>query len=337
MEELQDAIEDAQYVNAIATQDDGPRPVLPWDKPTEEQLEVWKRKRLARSATAFSLDWTLDQEIGLFLFSAYLKEVVNDYCRINFCEEVYRFKKLQGRQRVEKARKIVEDFLSEPVKDPETAAIVRPDKTEIIECDLRRIIPESSLFSSEKDLAAALKEQCDYPTCSESVVGLKGIVKEDIIHRVEELEELFKVLSTKTNAALQEQRKDMVATLEASLMNLDDAHLDEDLTETSVGSNKEIFDVAECLLLESLRKDYWIGFLESEQYKKLLDFLWYQDRRVVPDDFFVMRVLGRGGFGLVTGKFGQIGVLMYCLVVPISVLAHSFSLLHLIYVVSSYL
>ena len=44
MEELQDAIEDAQYVNAIATQEDGPRPVLPWEKPTEEQLQEWEVK-----------------------------------------------------------------------------------------------------------------------------------------------------------------------------------------------------------------------------------------------------------------------------------------------------
>ena len=49
-------------------------------------------------------------------------------------------------------------------------------------------------------------------------------------------------------------------------------------------------------------KDFWEGFLQSEQYKRLRNFLWFQDRRVVPDDFFTMRVLGRGGFGSVIGK-----------------------------------
>ena len=44
MEELQDAIEDAQYVNAIATQEEGPRPVLAWEIPTEEQLAAWETK-----------------------------------------------------------------------------------------------------------------------------------------------------------------------------------------------------------------------------------------------------------------------------------------------------
>jgi hypothetical protein len=30
--------------------------------------------------------------------------------------------------------------------------------------------------------------------------------------------------------------------------------------------------------------------------------MWHRDRKVADDDFFLMRVLGRGGFGLVTGK-----------------------------------
>jgi hypothetical protein len=35
MEELQDAIEDAQYLSAVSSVEDGPRPVLPWEIPTE--------------------------------------------------------------------------------------------------------------------------------------------------------------------------------------------------------------------------------------------------------------------------------------------------------------
>jgi hypothetical protein len=63
----------------------------------------------------------------------------------------------------------------------------------------------------------------------------------------------------------------------------------------------DFFNRAEQVVLESLRRDYWTGFSSSPHWIKLLNFLWYQDRRVVAEDFFVMRVLGRGGFGLVTG------------------------------------
>jgi hypothetical protein len=58
--------------------------------------------------------------------------------------------------------------------------------------------------------------------------------------------------------------------------------------------------------MESLRRDYWEKFKESEEFARLKNFLWYQDRRVVPEDFFVMRVLGRGGFGLVTGMYSVV-------------------------------
>lgn len=67
--------------------------------------------------------------------------------------------------------------------------------------------------------------------------------------------------------------------------------------------DKEMFDHAECIVIESLKRDYWEKFQASPQYERLLNFLWYQDRRVVPEDFFVMRVLGRGGFGLVNGTY----------------------------------
>jgi hypothetical protein len=65
----------------------------------------------------------------------------------------------------------------------------------------------------------------------------------------------------------------------------------------------DLFDKAEALIMESLRREYWNDFLTSEQYAKLNMFLWNQYRPVVVDDFFVMRVLGRGGFGLVTGTW----------------------------------
>jgi hypothetical protein len=71
-----------------------------------------------------------------------------------------------------------------------------------------------------------------------------------------------------------------------------------------------VFDDAERVVMESLRRDYWESFLESEHYRKLKNFLWYRDRPVVPGDFFVMRVLGRGGFGLVNGEY-SIVVLPY--------------------------
>jgi hypothetical protein len=64
----------------------------------------------------------------------------------------------------------------------------------------------------------------------------------------------------------------------------------------------DIFMNVDVLVVESLRKQYWQAFTESEKFTKLKNFLWFFDRPVLVDDFFSMRVLGRGGFGSVTGK-----------------------------------
>ena len=116
MEELQDAIEDAQYVNAISNVDDGPRPVLPWEIPTEEQLAEWRdaaaaKKRRPGDPDPFGFDWTLEQALGFFLFSAYLKETCRDYVQINFVEEVLRFKEARGGARRDSVRRIVKNYL----------------------------------------------------------------------------------------------------------------------------------------------------------------------------------------------------------------------------------
>jgi hypothetical protein len=65
---------------------------------------------------------------------------------------------------------------------------------------------------------------------------------------------------------------------------------------------EDMFDEAVVIIVEIMKEKHWKGFLESEQYTKLLNFLWFRDRTVVEEDFFLMRVLGRGGFGLVTGE-----------------------------------
>ena len=40
----------------------------------------------------------------------------------------------------------------------------------------------------------------------------------------------------------------------------------------------------------------------KDRATKLLNFLWFHDRTVVEEDFFIIRILGRGGFGLVHGE-----------------------------------
>lgn len=334
MEELQDAIEDAQYVNAIATQEDGPRPVLAWEKPSPETMEAWESKKLASDPAAFDLPELLASAIGLFLFSSYIKVHHDDYLRMNFIEDIIRYKKARGKTKLEMGHRIANKYLN---KSEESTP---PSKTEIHECDLLRL-PTSTLSSNLSE-EANFKDAMDYPECSESFIGLKGSIREEVCKAWQKQEKAERLRKTESNSAkgaaleaakqVQEGRTEdentAIGSPEesalASSSNRDSARKSgnergssssmsgmpttesmRSLTRKFKSSasilRDDVFDVPEALVIESLKKDYWARFLESEEYTKLKNFMWYGDRRVVPDDFFVMRVLGRGGFGLVTG------------------------------------
>lgn len=331
MEELQDAIEDAQYVNAIATQEDGPRPVLAWEKPSPEALESWEQTKLESDPAAFDLTELLKSAIPLFLFSSYIKTQHDDYLRINFCEDIIRYKKARGKTKLEMGHRIANRYLTKADE------IKPPSRTEIHECDLCRLPSPSALAPLEE---ASFMEAMDYPECTESYVGLKGSVREEVCRawlQQEKAERTRKVESNSVKSAAVEAAQQVETEGRTEDENNNESGSPE---ESALGASQDqaskmrssgtsisgmsatesmrsltrkfkssasilrddVFDLAEAIVMESLKKEYWQGFLESEEYAKLKNFMWYGDRRVVPDDFFVMRVLGRGGFGLVTGR-----------------------------------
>lgn len=325
MEELQEAIEDAQYVNAITTLEDGPRPVLPWDTPTEEQLAEWEKEckekkegSSGRYGTPLSYEWYLSSAIGLFMFSSHLKQDKDDYYRINFVEEVLRFKNLRGQPRIDKARFILSEYIQSPKQNFETGEPELPKKTEIDEYHLDRKVPALDMTDEE------FRELCDISIDPEKLfccAGLKGSVRDELIAEVQKsldkadaqkVESVPSVSPGARNGNDPQKDKDKpspAATGTSSSESMRD--LTRRLRSNQVGGiPSDIFDTAEAVVVESLRRDYWAGFQETQWYTRLRNFMWYQDRRVVPEDFFVMRVLGRGGFGLVTackkGTSGQL-------------------------------
>jgi len=67
MEELQDAIEDAQYMNAM--QDSTPKPTKEWKKPTPEEISKYTTKVLKDNPKAFSAEGICSGSLGLYLVS----------------------------------------------------------------------------------------------------------------------------------------------------------------------------------------------------------------------------------------------------------------------------
>jgi hypothetical protein len=317
MEELQDAIEDAQYVNAIATQEEGPRPVLAWEIPTEEQLTDWAAK-VRRSADPsgpdpFDVDWCLQSAIGLYLFSAFLKETCHDYLRINFVEEVARWRLLRGKHRLDRAGKIAEVYLKELPLDDVTGQRVYPERTEINEYDLRREPPTGvKLTDAELGVVSAMgSEEARAKNC----LGMAGPVVDETFQTIRAAERIIQAqkqgIATADPAPVSEELRESSGDAKETANNIlrqqrekysSLKQLTQSLRDRDSDIPDKLFQKVDMIVVRSLRQQYWQQFLESEYYTKLRNFLWFQDRQVVPDDFFTMRVLGRGGFGSVIGK-----------------------------------
>jgi len=314
MEELQDAIEDAQYVNAIATQEEGPRPVLSWEFPDEEQLAQWEEKTKKDASKdpygpeVFGIDWCLQSAIGFFLFSEFLKDTCKDYLRINFVEDVIQWRKMRGQQRLDRAKRIVQKYLTKVPIDNITGQRVYPEKREIIGYDVFREFPRLGLSDDElKDLISKNKIEPHDPESipTTNCLRMSGPVIDEIEKDISLLE---KDRDKEESAELMKS-----AELEVATSNLPNRRsirekysnmkqLTESLKTDDPSILEDLFVNLDVLVVESLRREYWDSFKESNRYTKLKNFLWFFDRPVVVDDFFSMRILGRGGFGSVTGK-----------------------------------
>jgi hypothetical protein len=182
-----------------------------------------------------------------------------------------------------------------------------------VEYDLNR--PDPPVFDEELQ---KLSQTCWDPFKTSNCLGLKADVVDEITSTIRAVEKAFatnlKRKSDKSNDQASTGGDTVSLTSDGS--NPLDPVLRKQIEKysilrelTSSYRNKGdillpdmIFDKVDALVVESLRQQYWAAFTQSEQYTKLRNFLWFQDRRVVPDDFFTMRVLGRGGFGSVIGK-----------------------------------
>ena len=72
MEELQDAIEDAQYVNAM--HDDSPKPTKSWKWPTVDEVSQYVGKLRQNNPEEVELETICKSCLGFYLFVDYTKK-----------------------------------------------------------------------------------------------------------------------------------------------------------------------------------------------------------------------------------------------------------------------
>lgn len=332
MEELQDALEDAQYVNAINL-DEGPRPITAWEKPSEEEMDKWRNNLMkkwndsntSKEPEPLSYEWVLAFPLGFFMFSSFIKTHSDDYVQINFIEEILRWRYLRGKSRGSKIRKIYERYLMPGEIDVETKERKRPKLYQINEneleyvCGGRKIPPEelSNLWETHKD-----------DSCSKNTIGIDGPVFDEVMKRINEcLDDDISTLATDDVSAystfssqsshcevgpIQESAYDQEEESAPVSPKRDKAEEKEKAMRSKhlARAPKDLFDNLEQIVLESIRLKHWDAFKQAPDWNKLMEYLWHRDRKVIDEDFFLMRVLGRGGFGLVTAcKKGTTGTL----------------------------
>lgn len=65
MEDLQDAIEDAHYINAMQTM--VPKPTKDWPTPTAEEIEAYMAKLLHDNPSAFQAEFICNGSLGFYM------------------------------------------------------------------------------------------------------------------------------------------------------------------------------------------------------------------------------------------------------------------------------
>jgi len=123
MEELQDAIEDAQYMNAM--HDDTPKPTKAWVFPSDEQLHEFMDALSAKDPDEQNAERLCSNPLGLYLFTRFCREN-GDQVQAEFVLDVAAFKVALGRGKEDLASVIWESYLREASEgNPKTSS--QPD------------------------------------------------------------------------------------------------------------------------------------------------------------------------------------------------------------------
>ncbi|CAK4131196.1 unnamed protein product [Aphanomyces euteiches] len=251
MDELQDAIQDAQYIGAMA--DPRPRPTMPFYQPTHQELTEFTDNYASHHWP--TLESYLAQPLGFYLFRRYCEADGHGLDKLHFLQDVYAYRRIpQHSRRVVKAKSMFATYCnasptpSDPSKTAHPLTAKNPGETSYAWKRESDISKETAL-----ELYRAFK-------CDSAVLAIKG----DII------EEIGK--------------------------QLEDANL-----EATSSLSLKLFDELEACVVSALETGHFSGFKASLFYKRLMHFLFLQQREIGEDDFSLLRVLGRGGFGMVNG------------------------------------
>lgn len=370
MDELHDAIQDAQYIGAVTNAQRGPSTAF--YNPTHTELSQF----VERQERTVSLDWLslesiLDQPLGFYFFRRFCEAEQHGVQKLHFLVEVTKYRGITiSEQRTTKAREIFDRFCCTTTvdfsKNNPTASDGNSSATAGMSgASVEPMPPSSTQHDASKDSGDGLVGAAISPR--HSLVNLKeinvaaittsGVIfwrKGEPTMTRADVADMFKECASETSAigvggeavkriAALLKRKAPTSPTNRTTSSASTASPRSSNADTSIasptatedrppsvtgtltsckddaGSTKAgippstVFDEVEACVLSSLEQIHLKDFRASVFHRRLLAFLYLQTRKVVEDDFTVLRVLGRGGFGMVNGCIKRTSASLYAM------------------------
>lgn len=381
MDELHDAIQDAQYIGAVTNTQRGPSAAF-YNPSSNELTQFVDRQERALGNDWLGLENLLDMPLGFYFFRRFCEAEQHGSQKLDFLVEVTKLRTLQTpEQRSMKAREIWDLFFGNAAPGATVSTPTREGGVTVwspgirVESRLHQTSPISPVTAStspgtEYSPSAGRGTNLHSPPvgrpsptrmslgCLEELnvasMTTNGIVfwrkNESSVTRAD-VRSIFTTVSTEANplgvggevvqrisAVFKRKQADSdrgdsmncvrdssptspttstVSTSEINDLGMESSvskpRNDKRLSSESKISTLTLFDELEACVLCSLEQYHLKGFRSSAFHKRLVAFLFLQKRRVDEDDFTVLRVLGRGGFGMVNGCIKRTSASLYAM------------------------
>ncbi len=290
MEELQDAIEDAQYMSAV--NDDIPAPIRTFKYPNVDELKSYIVHSTNSNPCIFYLDVICKNPLGFYMFTKFINSnSENVYGNLLLHLTQFRLTKVKSDYE-SYAKKIIDKYLSDTdiLSAKENNSIEMPSYS----CNLVRNA-DSKIFDSLEQLPFKLSASDEVYKSLRSRYKCDTIVpyKDDGINTCI-IVDWRKYMNT-TNTSL--------SKINTNLINKTVDNFTKLKADNGVCDNLSwihLFDEIDAILYSYLQDTFYKNFLQSDIFYKYLQFMAMGSRRIVADDFCIYRVLGRGGFGVVS-------------------------------------
>lgn len=372
MDELHDAIQDAQYIGAVTNAHRGPSAAF--YTPTQSELAQFVEKQeRALGADWLSLENILDQPLGFYFMRRFCDAEQHGVRKLEFLTEVTKYRALVSlEQRVSKARSVWDQFCTAasdgscspglsgdagPLTGPSHQCVVdvaeshrtlgspvstvtsspaptlsvsspsdtdgRPDSTRpgsfsrfklgslqdlnVASITTNGIIfwrkGESSIKASDVVSVSKLYREC---ASEASPIGVGG----DVVARIGAVLKR-RTGHSKSAAGMLVDASGTPTHSQSTSGRSNDRAASSDSSVKSCPIS--LFDELEACVLYSLEQMHLKDFRASVFHRRLVSFLYLQTKRVNEDDFTVLRVLGRGGFGMVNGCIKRTSASLYAM------------------------